>query len=90
MDLMDVAMKKAKRPFHHADYHPELEDTPFPGPALISRYQQLIGILWWNCEIGRLDILQAPAIDKWCTLFLTHTPNTTHLLTKTAKQPQRI
>ena len=27
------------------------------GPELISRYQQLIGILRWSCKLGRLDIL---------------------------------
>ena len=62
MDAAGVGMKKAKCPFHHVDYHPELEDTPLLGPAMISRYQQLIGILRWGCELVRLDILHEVAL----------------------------
>ena len=48
---------KASCPFSSADYKPELDDTPLLEPEMISRYQQLIGILRWACELGRLDIL---------------------------------
>ena len=34
--------------------------------------------------------IQALAIDKWCTLFLIHTPISTHSLTTMTQQPQRI
>ena len=48
---------KASCPFSSADYKPELDATPLLEPEMISRYQQLIGILRWACELGRLDIL---------------------------------
>ncbi len=62
MDVDNVTTKKATCPFHHANYHPELEDTALLGPAMIARYQQLIGILRWGCELGRLDILHEVAL----------------------------
>ena len=40
-----------------ATYKPELDVTPELSEELHSRYLQLIGILRWACEIGRLDIL---------------------------------
>jgi hypothetical protein len=38
-------------------YRPELDVTPELVPELSSRYQQLIGILRWAVELGRVDIL---------------------------------
>ena len=48
---------KASCPFSSSDYKPELDATPLLEPEMISRFQQLIGILRWACELGRLDIL---------------------------------
>jgi hypothetical protein len=45
----------AKTPFP-ASYRPELDLTKELGPELLSRYRQLIGILRWAVEIGRLDV----------------------------------
>ena len=53
---------KASCPFSSADYKPELDDTALLEPEMISRYQQLIGILRWACELGRLDILLEVAL----------------------------
>lgn len=53
---------KSTTPFHHQDYHPKLDDTPIVSPRMIARYQQLIGILHWGCELGRLDILLEVAL----------------------------
>ena len=39
MDDADVNFKSASCPFHHADYHPELDAMLLLGPAMISRYQ---------------------------------------------------
>ena len=39
------------------NYQPELDDSTLLKPEMISRYQQMIGILRWSCELGRLDIL---------------------------------
>ena len=52
--------KKWKKPmmlFPRLNYQLELDDSSLLEPELISRYQQLIGILRWSCELGRLDIL---------------------------------
>ena len=49
--------KKPTTPFPRLNYQPELNDFPLFEPDMISRYQQLIGILRWSCELGRLDIL---------------------------------
>jgi hypothetical protein len=39
------------------DYKPELETSAELGAAGVQYYQELIGILRWACELGRLDIL---------------------------------
>jgi hypothetical protein len=39
------------------DYKPELDITDLLEPMEANMYQQLIGILRWACEIGRIDIL---------------------------------
>ena len=54
--------RKASCPFHATNYHPELDDSPLLEPQDIARYQELIGILRWGCELGRLDILHEVAI----------------------------
>jgi hypothetical protein len=43
-------------------YKPELEQTNELAPAMISRYLQLIGILRWAVELGRIDIAMETAI----------------------------
>lgn len=43
-------------------YRPEEDTTPELGPELASRYQQLIGMLRWACELGRVDILLETAL----------------------------
>lgn len=37
-------------------YRPELDASPALDPQMTNRYQQLIGLLRWAVEIGRLDI----------------------------------
>ena len=44
-------------PFTSASYRPELDSTDFCEPSMIGFYQNLMGILRWACEIGRLDVL---------------------------------
>ena len=48
--------RMAERPMPKA-YRPELDVTPVLGSELANRYQQLIGILRWAVELGRVDIL---------------------------------
>lgn len=40
-----------------AYHHPETEDTEFLEGDNATKYQKLIGILRWGCELGRIDIL---------------------------------
>ena len=47
--------KRAERPYPKS-YKPELDTTPELRDDLFSRYQQLIGILRWAVELGRIDI----------------------------------
>ena len=46
---------KTKNPFP-TNYRPEIDVTEELGPDLLSRYLQLIGMLRWAVELGRLDI----------------------------------
>jgi hypothetical protein len=46
----------AKRPMPKT-HRPELDETQELEPELPSQYQQLIGILQWAVELGRVDIL---------------------------------
>lgn len=48
--------KLAERPMPRS-YRPELDISPELNETLGSRYQQLIGILRWAVELGRVDIL---------------------------------
>jgi hypothetical protein len=43
-------------------YKPELEQSNALSPVMISRYLQLIGILRWAVELGRIDIALEMAI----------------------------
>lgn len=45
----------ASIPMKH-DYHPELDYTPLLSHDAANYYQQLIGILRWMVELGRVDI----------------------------------
>ena len=44
------------------NYRPEEDTSPELEPELASRYQQLIGMLRWACELGRVDILLETAL----------------------------
>ena len=47
---------KANRPLP-SDYRPEIDVSPLLSDTLANRYQNLIGVLRWACELGRIDIL---------------------------------
>jgi hypothetical protein len=47
---------KADRPMPQG-YRPEVDISDELPPDLVTRYQNLIGILRWACELGRVDIL---------------------------------
>ena len=46
----------AKTPFSNQTYRPELDLSPFCSDEQIHLYQQLIGMLRWLIELGRVDI----------------------------------
>ena len=59
-DLLDkdgqgLTLKKAKAPFPN-DYKPEMDVTAELDDPGISRFRQLIGILRWAVELGRIDM----------------------------------
>ena len=49
-------------PFNNSLYRPELDYTDFCNDELSSLYLNLIGILRWMYEIGRLNILHETAL----------------------------
>ena len=51
-----------KTPFSNSAYRPELDATLYCIPELITIYQNVIGILRWVCELGRLDIVHEVSI----------------------------
>ena len=46
----------ATSPFSTTAYRPETDTTDECDPEMASRYAQLIGVLRWAIELGRLDI----------------------------------
>ena len=46
----------ARQPFSNISYRPELDLTPLCDPDQLHIYQQLIGMLRWLVELGRVDI----------------------------------
>jgi len=55
-DFPDAKLRKAAKNPCPSGYKPELDVTPELNSDLASRYLQLIGILRWAIELGRLDI----------------------------------
>ena len=49
-------------PFSNSEYRPELEDSDYCKADLANLYQQLVGILRWMCELGRIDILHKTSL----------------------------
>ena len=48
--------------FSKSNYRPELDATLYCATELATVYQNIIGILRWICELGRLDILHEVSI----------------------------
>ena len=49
-------------PFSNQEYRPELDVSEILTDDLVTVYQNLIGVLRWSCELGRLDILHEVSI----------------------------
>lgn len=56
-----LKLGKAKQPVP-SNYKPELDVTEELDPAGLSRYRQLVGILRWAVELGRIDIFYEVAV----------------------------
>ena len=54
--LRTYGKRSGERPFP-VSYRPEIDTTPELKDKLASRYLQLIGILRWGIELGRIDII---------------------------------
>lgn len=48
---------KGRQPFSTQSYQPELDMTPFCNEEQTQLYQNIIGMLRWILELGRIDIL---------------------------------
>ena len=59
---------KAKNPFASV-YHPELDDSPVLNANDTRLYQEMIGMLRWAVELGRIDI------NLEVSLMSSHTTN---------------
>lgn len=57
LDYSSRSKKARNTPFSNQQYRPELDTTPFCDPDLHTIYQNLVGILRWLCELGRIDIV---------------------------------
>ena len=67
MDKHDLKYLSTKRngrktPFSNSEYRPKLDNTLYCNAKLTTVYQNIIGILQWICELGRLDILYETSI----------------------------
>ena len=49
-------------PFKDPDYRPELDITELCNDEQVTLFQNLIGMLRWTCELGRIDILHETSI----------------------------
>jgi len=66
---------KPSQPFSHTSYGAELDTSSLCDATSSIYYMQLIGILRWLCELGRVDILYETSIlSRYCVQ-----PRTGHL-----------
>ena len=64
-----------KTPFSSSEYRPELENTPYCTDEHTTVYQNLMGMLRWMCELGRIDVLhEASLLSQYMS-----SPRTGHL-----------
>ena len=56
-----TVLKKAITPMTPG-YHPELDISPELEPDDVTRYQEMIGIVRWATEIGRVDVVHEVSI----------------------------
>ena len=67
MKAHDLSYSSTRRhgrntPFTSSSYRPELDNTDYCNAELLHLFQQLIGILRWICELGRIDIVHEVSI----------------------------
>ena len=59
---------KGKHPFSNIQYRPEEDVTDFCNELQIQAYQQIIGMLRWMVELGRVDILYETTVLSSCMI----------------------
>ena len=52
----------SKSPFSSSEYRPELESSQYCSDKHTTIYQNLMGMLRWMCELGRIDILHEASL----------------------------
>ena len=72
----DMSKSTAKQPFSTLTYRPELDTSLECNAAQMQYYQNLIGVLRWIVELGRIDI----AFEVSCLSRSLVQPRTGHLL----------
>ena len=55
---MNVKLRNYQMPMD-PNYHPEVDDSPFLSPDLVSKYRMLVGSGLWATTLGRFDVLYA-------------------------------
>ena len=55
--LLKIFLKKSGESPFPSNYRPELDVSSLSDDTLMSRYLQLIGVLRWAIELGRIDIM---------------------------------
>ena len=66
---------KASHPFSSVTYRPELDCTQHCDHIQVNYYQNLIGVLRWIVELGRMDIL----FEVACMSRFTSNPRARHM-----------
>jgi hypothetical protein len=62
MEYTSSKKEGRQTPFKYQDYRPELDTTDLCDDDKTSLFQNLIGMLRWICELGRIDILHETSI----------------------------
>jgi hypothetical protein len=67
--LSDYTTKKQSERPYSVNYRPELDVSALLGDEMVSRYLNLIGVLRWACELGRVDILfEVSVMSSYCAM----------------------
>ena len=60
--ILPTSKKSGSMPFTSQSYRPELDSTDYCDQELHTLFQNIIGMLRWMCELGRIDILHETSL----------------------------